>query len=52
MTKIDDDLDALQKRFDETQRKNDALGKDIDREDQAVHPQKPAPDHANDGGII
>ena len=52
MAKIDDELDELQKRIDENQRKTDALGDDIEREDKAVHPPKPAPDHANDGGII
>ena len=52
MAKIDDDLDELQKRIDETQRKNDALGKDIDRDDKAIHPPKPALDHDSEGGII
>jgi hypothetical protein len=52
MTKIDDDLDKLQRQIEENQRKTDALGKDIDGEDKAIHPPKPAPDHASDGGII
>ncbi len=52
MADYEEALDELQKRLDESQRKNDAVGKEIDREDKAIHPPKSVPDHDNKGGVI